>query len=67
MTVTGPAIEVLTGPERRRRWSVDQKLAIVAESLQPGASPLAVARRHGISSGHLCTHPAKAAYRSLTH
>ncbi len=45
MTVTGPAIEVLTGPERRRRWSVDQKLAIVAESLQPGASPLAVARR----------------------
>lgn len=55
MTVTEPMVEVLTGPERRRRWSVDQKLAIVAESLRPGASPLAVARRHGISSGHLYT------------
>lgn len=55
MTITEPMVEVLTGPERRRRWSVDQKLAIVAESLRPGASPLAVARRHGISSGHLYT------------
>lgn len=29
--------EVITGPERRRRWSEDQKRAIVAESFAPGA------------------------------
>jgi transposase-like protein len=26
-------VEVITGPERRRRWSEEQKRAIVAESL----------------------------------
>jgi len=35
-------IEVLTGPERRRRWSVEQKQAIVAESYRDGISPTAV-------------------------
>jgi transposase len=38
-------IEVLTGPERRRRWSVSEKAQIVAETLAPGASVSAVARR----------------------
>jgi transposase len=47
--------EVLAGPERRRRWSDEQKREIVSESLQPGAAALAVARRHGISSGLLYT------------
>ena len=47
--------EVLAGPERRRRWSEDQKREIVSESLQPGAVALTVARRHGISSGLLYT------------
>ena len=37
--------EVITGPERRRRWSEDQKRAIVAESLAPGAVISEVARR----------------------
>src|SRR5215469_8607914 len=32
-------IEVITGPERRRRWSAEQKQAIVAESLTPEATP----------------------------
>lgn len=41
--------------ERRRRWSVEQKREIVAESLEPEVSPIAVARRHGISSGQLYT------------
>ena len=45
--------EVLAGPERRRRWSADQKREIVSESLEEGAVALAVARRHGISSGLL--------------
>ena len=30
-------VEVLTGPDRRRRWSADEKSRIVAESLVPGA------------------------------
>jgi Transposase len=37
--------EVIAGPERRRRWSDEQKRAIVAASLAPGAvvSEVAVA------------------------
>jgi hypothetical protein len=31
-------IEVLPGPERRRRWSAEQKRSIVAEAFAPGAS-----------------------------
>ena len=29
-------VEVLEGAERRRRWSHDEKMRIVAETLQPG-------------------------------
>jgi transposase-like protein len=46
-------IEVITGRERRRRWTAEQKREIAAESLQPGISPIMVARRYGISSGLL--------------
>lgn len=45
--------EVLTGPERRRRWSEDQKRAIVAESFAPGAVVSEVARRVDISAGQI--------------
>ena len=38
-------IEVLTGPGRRRRGSDEEKARIVAETLQPGATVTAVARR----------------------
>jgi transposase len=48
-------IEVITRGERRRSWSVEQKREIVAESLEPGMAAIAVARRHGISSGQLYT------------
>ena len=41
--------EVLSGPERRRRWSSEQKAALVSETAQPGASVAEIARRHGIS------------------
>jgi len=34
--------------DTRRRWSEDEKQAIVAEVLQPGVNVSAVARRHGI-------------------
>jgi len=36
---------VLVGPERRRRWSADQKRAILAAADEPGASVSEVARR----------------------
>jgi transposase len=38
-------VEVITGPERRRRWSAERKRAIVAESLAPGAVVTEIARR----------------------
>ena len=70
MTGSGPRAEVLTGPERRRRWSVDQKLAIVAELEHSGSSGAVVARRYGISTGLLYTwrrqaHGLRARSRSL--
>ncbi|MCW0134248.1 transposase, partial [Burkholderia pseudomallei] len=41
------SIEILTEPERRRRRTAQEKIAIVQETLEPGASVSAVARRHG--------------------
>ncbi len=45
-------IEVL-GQERRRRWSLEQKLAMVRESLEPGNSVSMVARRNGVNADQL--------------
>ena len=41
-------MELITGRERRRRWSSADKLRIVAESHEPGALIRAVAARHGV-------------------
>jgi transposase-like protein len=46
-------VEVITGPERRRRWSNEQKRAIVAESLAPGAVISEVARRAEVYPGQI--------------
>ena len=46
-------IELITGVERRRNRSRDEKAAIVAESMMPGAVIAEVARRHGVSSQQL--------------
>lgn len=46
-------VEVLTGPERRRRWSEEQKRAIVAASLAPGAVISEVARRADVGAGQI--------------
>ena len=40
-------------PRRRRRWTVDQKLAIVREVEQSGEPVAAVARRYGMNANHL--------------
>jgi transposase len=42
-------LEMISGVERRRRWSVADKLRIVAEADEPGATVAEVARRHEIS------------------
>jgi transposase len=41
-------IEVL-GTERRRRWSLQDKLQIVEETMQPDVTVSEVARRHGLA------------------
>src|SRR5688500_3416673 len=41
-------IDVL-GTERRRRWSLQDKLHIVEETMQPGVRVSEVARRHGLA------------------
>jgi transposase len=41
-------ITVLSGPERRRRWTTAEKLRIVEESLAAEASVAEVARRHAV-------------------
>jgi transposase len=55
MSAGSQRIELITRGERRRRWSVEQKREIAAESLEPNISPITVARRYGISSGLLYT------------
>ena len=42
-------VEVLGGVERRRRWSRDEKMRILAESLEPGAKVAEVARRNDVA------------------
>ena len=46
-------VEVITGRQRRRRWTSEEKTRIVAESLEAGANISDVARRHGVARGLL--------------
>ena len=41
-------VEIIGGRERRRRWGLEEKLRIVAETREPGASVRAVAARHDV-------------------
>ncbi len=41
-------VEIIGGRERRRRWGLDEKLRIVAETHEPGACVRAVAARHDV-------------------
>src|SRR5580704_9952173 len=43
------------GVERRRRWSYDEKVCLVEESLQAGETVCGVARRHGLAQSLLFT------------
>lgn len=54
MTRNNQTIEVVTvSEERRRRWSVQEKAALVKETYEPGMSVSLVARKHGISASQL--------------
>jgi transposase len=41
-------VEILGGRERRRRWGLEEKLRIVAETQEAGACARAVAARHDV-------------------
>jgi transposase len=42
-------VEIITGRERRRRYTANEKLALVDATMQPGMTVSAVARLHGVS------------------
>ena len=43
-------ITVFSGPERRRRWSEEERVQILTEAFSPGACVAEVARRHDVST-----------------
>ena len=49
MSNTMDRVEVFAGIQRRRRYTVEQKLAVLAEASQPGMTISYVGRRHGIA------------------
>ncbi len=46
-------VEVITSVQRRRRWSPEEKRALIEEAEQPGMSISAVARKYGIHPNQL--------------
>ena len=48
-------LTVFSGPERRRRWSEEERLRILSEAFAPGACVADVCRRHDISSALIYT------------
>ncbi|MCX8012169.1 MAG: IS3 family transposase [Desulfobacterota bacterium] len=48
----GP-IEVITSVQRRRRWSAEEKRAMVEEAEKPGSSVSQVARKYGVNPSQL--------------
>lgn len=48
-------ITVFSGPERRRRWSDEERLQILNEAFAPGACVAEVARRRDVSTALVYT------------
>lgn len=46
-------MEIMSGTERRRRWSKEAKLRMLAEADEPGARIGDVARRYNIHPGQI--------------
>ena len=66
MTGNNAKSEVLRGPERRRRWAAAEKIAIVAETYEPGVTVSLVARRHGVAPNQVFSWRRLAAQGALT-
>ena len=49
------SVEVITGRERQWRWSLQDKVRVVAETNEPGSMIRAVTARHGICESLLFT------------
>ena len=48
-------ITVFSGPERRRRWSEEERVWILTGAFSPGACVAEVARRHDVSTALIYT------------
>lgn len=48
-------VTVFSGPERRRRWSDEERLQILADAFAPGARVADACRRHDVSTGLVYT------------
>nr|WP_158151132.1 IS3 family transposase [Pantoea ananatis] len=46
-------VEVLSGPERRRRRTPSEKIAIIQQTMEPGMTVSHVARLHGINANQI--------------
>ena len=66
MTSPSHRVEIITAVQRRRRWTAAQKMRIVEETLEPGASVSQVARRHEVAPNQLFTWRRLAAHGALT-
>ena len=55
MVADGRLGEVISVVQRRRRWTIERKLALVEEASRPGASVSALAGRHGMSPSLIFT------------
>jgi len=49
MTHPSDRIEVITSVQRRRRWAASEKVRMVEETFEPGATVSLIARRHGVA------------------
>ncbi len=61
----GERVEVITRAERRRRWSVADKLRLVAATRAPGMTVASVARQHEVSESLLYSWRRRLAGRGL--
>lgn len=48
-------IAVISGRERRRRWTIEERRLILSEAFAPGACVAHVARRHDVSTSLIYT------------
>jgi transposase len=51
--ITMSLVEVITSVQRRRRWTAEQKKAMVEEAEQPGNSISSVARKYEVHPNQL--------------